>query len=697
MASGKYRDLLQSGGFESYLWTQFLGAFNDNTFKIVVSLVAVDMATEGSGYLSLVGVIFMVPFFLFSGYAGQLADIHSKRTVLVLTKGFEVAAMGLGLLAFLSGRVEAMLGVLFLMALHSTFFSPAKYGILPEILGDKDLTRANALLEMTTFMAIVLGTSGGSFLFAAWKANPERIGMILIVIAVIGFATSFGIPKVRPAVPNQTLSLNPWGEIALGMKRLYNDKPLWLTVIAISYFWFLGALLQMDIIVFGKEVVKADDLGVGILVTFLAVGIGLGSLAAGRLSGDKVELGLVPIGSIGMGVFCILLAFSGHSYTQASIMMMLMGFFSGFFIVPLNALLQQKSGPEETGRLIATNNFLNTAGVLLASGGFWLCHDYLHISPDRILVIFGVVSFAATAYILTVLPDFLIRFSLWLATHTIYRIRIVGQENVPFRGGALLVCNHISFMDGLLVAACIQRFVRFMMYKPYYDMKSVNWLFRSMKAIPVSASNRREMMASLERAREELKAGHVVCIFAEGAISRTGNLLPFKRGFERIVDGVDVPVIPVHLDRLWGSVFSFERGKFLWKWPRKIPYPVTVSFGEAMPSSASAQQVRQATIELSADALEYRREPDDVLPRRFISTARGNWRSFCMTDSSGKELTYGEALTGAIVMGDAIRAKCAEERMLGLLLPSSVGGALANIGVMLAGKTPVNLNFTTGR
>ena len=311
MPAGQYRDLLKSLGFESFLWAQFLGAFNDNVYKIVVAMLAVDMASQaggGSGYLSLTGAVFILPFLLFSGYAGHVADVFSKRTVLVATKVFEILAMSLGVFASLSGRIELMLGILGLMALHSTFFSPAKYGILPEMLPDRDLSRANGLLEISTFLAIILGTSIGSFIFAAWKDHLGVISLVLVAIAIVGTLASWGIPRVPPSNVLKAFRLNPWAEIGSGLGRLYRDKTLWFTVMGIAYFWFLGALLQMDIILFGKAVMGLDDFWVGILGTFLAIGIGVGSLAAGRLSGDKVEPGLVPLGSICMGGFSILLA-----------------------------------------------------------------------------------------------------------------------------------------------------------------------------------------------------------------------------------------------------------------------------------------------------------------------------------------------------------------------------------------------------
>jgi len=700
MPRGKYTDTLKQPGLQPFLWTQFLGALNDNVHKMVVTLLAANLAIStgsGSGYLPLVAAVFMLPFFLFSGYAGHMADVFSKRNVLVITKSFEIFAMVLGFIAFLTGRMDLMLGVVFLMALQSTFFSPSKYGILPEMLPDKDLSRANGLLEMSTFLAIILGTSLGSLLLVIWKDRLGVIGLVLVGIAVVGTLTSLGIERVPPSGAQKPFKLNPWGEIGSGIKRLYAERTLWFTVLGIAYFWFLGALIQLDLILLGKEVMGLDDLHVGLLLSFLAIGIALGSLGAGRLSGDKVELALVPLGSIGMGLFSILIYLSAPSYLQISTALILVGFSGGLFIVPLYALVQQRSQREEKGKLLATTNFLGTLGVLLASGIFWFLRDLIQLQADRIIMILGLVTLGATVYILTILPDYLVRFVLWLLTHSIYKIRIVGQEGVPFRGPALLVCNHISHMDGLLVGACVQRFIRFMIYRPYYEIWGLNWLFRLMNAIPVSGRNRTEIVESIERAREELRQGHVVCIFAEGAISRTGNLLPFKRGFERIIEGLDVPVIPIYLDRLWGSIFSFKEGRFLWKWPERIPYPVTVSFGRSMSSTVTAEEVRQIISELGSDAITYRRTSTDLLHLRFLKTAKRRWFSFSMADSTGQELTFGKVLVGSLLLCKWIRDHCREDRMVGLLLPASVGGALANIAVLLAGKIPVNLNFTAGR
>jgi len=297
-----------------------------------------------------------------------------------------------------------------------------------------------------------------------------------------------------------------------------------------------------------------------------------------------------------------------------------------------------------------------------------------------------------------VIPLVLVRLCVRCLIAVLYRVRVLGAENVPAQGGALLVSNHVSLMDGFLVGwAGRHRHVRFMIWRPYYEHWAFRGLLRALRTIPVDLGGPRAMTAAIQSARRELEAGHVVCIFAEGSVTRTGNLLPFKRGMEKIIEGLEVPAIPVHLDRVWGSIFSFAGGQFFGKRPRRWPYPVTVSFGAHLPTPATAWAARQAVQELGSDAAELTREPGATLPARFVRLARRHWSKFAMADSTGRELTYGRALTAAVLLAGEVRRRAESEKMIGLLLPATVGGALANLGVSLAGKVPVNLNFTGGK
>jgi acyl-[acyl-carrier-protein]-phospholipid O-acyltransferase/long-chain-fatty-acid--[acyl-carrier-protein] ligase len=685
------------------LLSQFLGAFNDHIYKMVLSLFAVSMAvgtSDGSGYIPAIGAIFVMPYLLFSGYAGHLADVRSKRQVLIYTKLLEVVAMALGCFALWSSNMTLMLTVLFLMSLQSALFSPAKYGIIPEIVPLTALSRVNGVIEMTTFLAIILGTTIGSVLFTAWQTHLVRIGLVLVGIAALGTLASFRIPRVPSALAKGVIKpfpLNPWAEIIQGVRRLIADRPLWLISLGIAYFWFLGALLQMDLLLYGKNVLGATDVHVGLLQTFIAVGIGTGSFAAGRLSGNKVELGLVPLGALGIGISALVLALLPPAFGSAAGLLIVLGMAGGLLIVPLNSFVQHRSNHGEKGRLVATINFMSTVGVLLASGVLWACQTLFLMSADQVLLIFGLGTLVGTVFVVRLLPAFLVRFCLWLLTHTLYRIRVVGPTHLLQRGPALLICNHVSFVDGFLVGASIQRFVRFIVYRGFYEHPALNWLFRSMHAIPIAGGDPERVTASLESARQALLDGHIVCIFAEGTISRTGNLLPFKRGFERIVAELDVTIIPVHLDRVWGSMFSFRDGRFLWKWPRQLPYPVTVSFGAPMPVSTTAFEARQAVMELGCVAAAYRHSRHDTLPRRFIKTAKQNWSRFCMANANGSPYTFGKVLTESMHLAGWLRHHCSHDAIIGLMAPPSVDSAIANIAVLLAGKIPVHLDETADR
>ena len=695
--TGGYAALLGDGGFQSFLWTQFLAAFNDNVYKMIVSVGAVELAANqllGSRYLSIAGAVFVLPFLLFAGYAGQLADRFSKTRVLQVTKAFEIVIMLVGIVALSMRSIDMLLVVLFLLAMQANFFSPAKYGILPEMLGEAQLTRANGLVELSTFAAIVLGTSVGSFLFARWKDEPLIMGGMLLGIAIVGSLTSLFIRKVPASGSRLPMQWNPFGEVWTGVKRIYRDRPLWLTVAGISYFWFLGALFQMAVILLGTESLHLSDTRTGLLVTALAVGIGAGSIAAGWLSGNTVEIGLVPYGAALLGLASMLLGFA-HTFASSLLWLAVAGFAGGLFIVPLNAFLQEHAEREEKGRLLATNNFLNMIGVVLASGALYLFHDLLGWTPSHILAALGVLTLIATVYIAWLVPAPLLRLIVWTLANVFFKIRIVGAENIPQKGAALIVSNHVSYADAILIGCATPRFIRFLMWQPLYDSKWLNPFCRLFYAIPIPTHSK-ESLRALRNARGELDKGSLVCIFPEGEITRTSHVKPFERGVDVITRGLhSTPVIPVYLDGLWGHALSLKGGR-PFSSRLKLRHPVTVYVGRPITGDVSSQHLYQRVLELGTQAAECRKTPSSTLSHRFISAAKNNWSSAAIADSTGKKLTFGETLTAALLLKKWIRANCAGSRSVGLLLPSSVGGALANLGVTLAGKTAVNLNFTAG-
>jgi len=699
---GGYAALLADSGFQSFLWTQFLAAFNDNVYKMIVSVGAVALTANqllGSRYLAIAGAVFVLPFLLFAGYAGQLADRFSKTRVLQITKALEIVIMGVGMAALYAHSINMLLVVLFLLAMQANFFSPAKYGILPEMLDEAQLTRANGLLELSTFAAIVLGSSVGSLLFARWKGEPLTLGAVLLAIAVLGSLTSLFIRKVPASGSRLPMQWNPFSEVAAGVRRMYRDRPLWLTVAGISYFWFLGALFQLTVILLGHESLHLSETHTGLLVTALAVGIGLGSVAAGWLSGDAVEIGLVPYGAALLGFSSLALGFA-HSFGSSLAWLGAAGFSGGLFIVPLNAFLQEHAAPEEKGRLLATNNFLNMIGVVVASGTLYLFHDLMHWTPAHILAGLGVLTLFATVYIAWLVPAPLVRLIVWTLTHVFFKIRIVGADNIPKKGGALIVSNHVSYADAILIGCATPRFIRFLMWQPLYENRWLNPVCRLFKAIPIPTRSR-ESLRALRNARTELEEGSLVCIFPEGELTRTSHVKNFERGVDVITHGLEsTPVVPVYLDGLWGHALSLRGGRPFASRLR-LRHEVTVYIGKPMTGDVGAERLHERVLELGTQAAEFAKRPTSTLSHRFIEAAKRNWSRTALVDSTGpdstdKQLTYGETLAAVLLLKKWIGANCASSRAIGLLFPSSVAGALANLGVTLAGKTAVNLNFTAG-
>jgi acyl-[acyl-carrier-protein]-phospholipid O-acyltransferase/long-chain-fatty-acid--[acyl-carrier-protein] ligase len=685
-------------GFWSLVITQFQGAFNENGLKNLVVFLILGMAVERSNrdqLVLIVGTLFSVPFILFSMTGGFLADRYSKRSVTIWTKIFEIAVMALAIAGLAWQDLHLEMAAVFLASTQAALFGPSKYGLLPELLPEPRLSWGNGVLELGTFLAIIAGGVAGAFLADFFQAHQGWSGLVFLILSFVGLVFSFGITKVPAADPTKKFRANPIGDLWEQGRLIRKDRVLWLAVLGNTYFWFLGALLTANIVFYGSDVLHINSTRTGILQAAVAIGIGLGSLTAGYLSGGKVEYGLIPLGSVGMTVFGILLSAHRISFVHVLALLTALGFSAGFFAVPVNALIQHRPDQKDKGGVIAAANLLSFVGIGAAAGIYYFFQHYTHLSPPAIFLSASLMTVGATAYVLYLLPDALLRLLLWIATHTLYRIHLQGRENVPAKGGALLVPNHVSMVDAVLLIASIDRPIRFLMFKGSYDHPLVKPFAKIMGVIPISSQLRpREMIQSLRTATQALKDGEVVCIFPEGQMTRIGQMLPFRRGMERIVKGVDVPIIPVNLGGVWGSIFSFERGKFLWKLPRRIPYPVTVTFGKPMLSTTGAQGVRQSVQELGAEAYQFRKRYMRTLHRSFVQTARRHPRRFAMADGRTPKLSFGGALTRTVFLARRLRAVWQDQNMVGILLPPSVPGALINLAALLMGKVPVNLNYT---
>jgi acyl-[acyl-carrier-protein]-phospholipid O-acyltransferase/long-chain-fatty-acid--[acyl-carrier-protein] ligase len=690
------RDSLR--GFWSLFVTQFQGAFSDNVLKnlVIFMLVTMNVSLARKHQIGeLVGALFSLPFILFSMAGGFLADRFSKRTISIGVKTFEILVMSIALTGFVWGRMPVLLACVFLMGVHSAFFGPSKYGLLPELLPEKRLSWGNGLLELGTFTAIILGTVTAGLMAERFRGHHGRSGAILIALAAIGLVVSLGITRVPAADPSRKFRANFLKVLFDQMRSWRGDRPLVLAMLGNTYFNFLGALLLLNVFFFGAGVLKVSEAQIGWLNAALAVGIGLGSVTAGYLSGGKIEYGLVPLGAAGLSVASLSLAAPGLSLWAALVRLALLGFAGGFFIVPICALLQHRPDKSKKGEVLAAANLLSFVGVFLASGVHYLLAEVVHLNPSQIFLFGSVLTLAGAVYVVVLLPDSLLRFVLWALTRTIYRIRIKGRDNIPAKGGALFVCNHVSLVDAMMLLASTDRLVRFMVFKDYYELPYFKPFARILGMIPISAGQRpREMIRSLNTASDAIRAGDVVCIFAEGQITRIGHLLPFRRGFERIMRDVDAPIVPIGLDGVWGSIFSFRKGRFFWKIPRRLPYPITVNYGKPLPSCAAHFEVRQVVQELLAEAWQNRKGRMRPLHRSMVRMARHHPFGFAMADAQNPKVRCGAALVRSVFLARRLRPVWADQKTVGILLPPSTPGALVNYAAMLSGRVPVNLNYT---
>src|SRR6266571_1794053 len=685
-------------GFWSLIATQFQGAFNDNGLKFfVIFLILGTHPTDSQKdfLVFVIGNLFALPFLLFSMAGGFLADRFSKRNVAMATKIFEVSAMLFAMYAFTRGNSRMAFAVIFLASTQAAFFGPAKYGLLPELLPDKLLSWGNGILELTTFLAIIAGAVIGPLLAQTFQGREAIAGLIFGACSLFGLTASLGISRVPPADRSRRFRFNIFGDLKKQVQLVRPDRALHLAIFGNTYFWFLGALLQFVIVFYGREILHLDETHSGYLQAALAIGIGIGSYAAGLLSAGKIEYGLIPLGAIGMSAFAFAISIHGLSFLQVLLLLGALGFAGGFFVVPVNALIQHRPEESHKGSVIAFANFLSFVGVITASAIYSGATHYLHTGLASFFIWTAVMSLAATLYTIYLLPDSLLRLMLWIATHTLYRLDVEGRENVPARGGALLTPNHVSMADAVFLIASIDRPIRFLMFKGSYDHPLVKPFAKILGVISIASDQGpREMIHALRQATEALKNGEVVCIFPEGQMTRIGQMLPFRRGMERIVKGVDVPIIPVNLDGVWGSIFSFAGGRFLWKFPRQIPYPVRVTFGAPLPSTVTSQEVRRAVQDLGAEAFARRKKRMHTLPESFLYTARRHPFRFAMADGQRPKLNYFSALVGTLVLARRLRKHWHGQEMVGILLPPSVPGALVNFAALLMGKVPVNLNYT---
>lgn len=578
-------NLLQTKRFLPLFITQFLGAFNDNVFKnalimlVVFKLVSSDQAGL---WTNIAAGLFILPFFLFSSLAGQIAEKYDKSTVIRYTKFAEIIIMSFGAIALYIGNPILLVSILFLMGTQSAFFGPCKYSIIPQHLKEEEFVGANGLMEMGTFLSILVGTMVGAYCIV--QVNGEfLVSLIVLSVAAFGFLSSLSIPKAPSLDSTTKINFNIFSETKNLMSILKNrPRSVYLSVVGISWFWFLGATYLTQLPSFVKDYLGGNESVVTLILTVFSLGIAIGSLLCESLSRRRIELGIVPFGSIGLTLFGILLYFSvPESITVSSLTisaflstfygysvmfnLFMIGVFGGFYTVPLYALIQKRTEKEYISRIIAANNMLN-ALFMVVNAGIVIGLFSLGLTIPEIFLTMSIFSAVVSIYIYRQVPEFFIRFVIWMLSHTMYRVKHHNIDNLPEEGACIIASNHVSFIDALLLGGAFKRPVRFVMHEPIYRLPILNSFFKAVKAIPIDSKERNPVIyeAAFKEIKTLLENGEVLCIFPEGKLTDNGEMATFKNGIEKIVKETPVPVLPCAITGLWGSLFSRKH---------KIRYP----------------------------------------------------------------------------------------------------------------------------
>ncbi|MCP3919974.1 MAG: MFS transporter [bacterium] len=698
-------DLVRRRSFGALTLSQFLGAFNDNAFKQLVLLFVVsrlgahpvdwvaDSAFAERGQ-SLPTMLFALPFVIFGATTGSLADRCSKSAIIKVANVLEILVMLVALGALYVKSYDLLLITIFAMGTQSALFGPSKYGSLKELVGPADLSGANALIQMTTMIAVLLGIMLGSAFSEDFRDALWIPGLAYVAFATVGMLVSLRIEPLPAADPKRKIEWNVFAEIARHVRATGGDRPLILSLVASAFFYLVASTLLLIVNAYG-EYLGLRGKSIGALNAMTVIGIAVGSVAAGRISRDRVESGLVPLGLLGLGGSLLLVLAAPDSVGLLRVALLSAGVAAGLFSIPIRVLIQTRPRDEVRGAILGLSEVLDFLGILVASAFYYVLSSVLGLSPPQMFAVMAVVVFAFTFVSLFYTAEFAVRLVLLMTVRVFYRVRTAGLDKLPKSGGALLVANHVSFVDAVLIGAASPRPVHFMMYRPFFDVPLIGWFARRMGAIPVSSRDSREQKAAaLTAAGRRVADGDLVCIFAEGAITRSGAITTFASGVERIARQTDgSPIIPVALDRLWGSIFSFAGGRFFWKLPKRIPYPVDLTFGEPLEASARAGEVRLAIQECIAERRSERRGRRGSLAWRFLYTARLHARRPAIVDAGGACLSYRELLGRSLALREVLEPLLGSGRNVAVLLPPSAAGATVNVTLALLGRVSVNLNY----
>ena len=621
--------LLKQRRFAPFFWTQFSGAANDNLFKFAFTVMVTYQLSVSwlppalAGLV--IGALFILPFLLFSATSGQLTDKYEKTRVIRFVKNLEVVIMLIAAAGFMSNNIDVqvpvLLGCTFLMGVHSTLFGPVKFAYLPQALNERELTGGNGMVEMGTFVAILLGNIVGGLIVAIPQAGPTYVAVACVGVALAGRAVAQFIPLAPATDPGLKINWNPFTETWRNLKLANENIVVFRSMLGISWMWFFGATFLSQFPSFAKEVMHGNEQVASLLLVVFSIGIATGSLLCEVLSKRHVEIGLVPLGAIGMSVFAIDLYFASRGLGASPVMSLstfiaqpahwrvmadltLLSLFAGLYSVPMYALIQLRSQPTHRARIIAANNILNALFMIVSAilAGALLKAEF---TIPQIFLFVGLANAVVAFYIFMLVPEYLLRFIAFMISRCVYRFKVTGDHNLPTQGAAVLTCNHVSFIDALLLMAASPRPIYFVMDHRIFKTPILGWFFKLLKAIPIAPRSEDPVMyeAAFEAAAKVLRDGDLLAIFPEGGITKDGELQPFKGGIMKILenakrDGVDAPVIPMALINLWGSYFSrVEKGNAMVRpFRRGVFSRVGLNVGSAMPAATVQPDALQGRV-----------------------------------------------------------------------------------------------------
>lgn len=599
--------------FAPFFWTQFAGAANDNLLKYALTVMVTYqlqlqwLPSELAGLV--IGALFITPFLLFSATSGQLADKYDKSRLIRGLKVIEIAIMVVAAWGFHVANVPVLLACIFFMGWHSAVFGPVKFAYLPQVLNERELTGGNGMVEMGTFVAILMGNVTGGLLVDIPHVGPQYVAVTCVVVALLGYACSRGVPALPAVCPDLTVNWNPVSETWRNLKLAHENRVVFRSLLGISWMWFFGSVFLTQFPSFAKDVLHGDAQVASFLLAVFSVGIGVGSLLCEVLSRRHVEIGLVPLGAIGMTVFSMDLYFASRGLPASPLMdvrafvghwahwrvmadLALLALFAGLYSVPMYALIQMRSQATHRSRIIAANNILNALFMIVSAVlvGVML---KLGMTVPQVFLVTGIANAIVAFYIFMLVPEYLLRFVAWMLSRCIYRYRVRGDHHLPVQGAAILACNHVSFVDAVLLMSASPRPIYFIMDHRIFQVPVLGWIFKLGKAIPIASYKEDPAVyqAAFDQAAQVLRRGDLLAIFPEGAITRDGQLQAFKAGIVKIADqaradGLEPPIIPMALTNLWGSFFSRIDGVAM-KRPLRRGFWNRVGLNVGAPMSAS--------------------------------------------------------------------------------------------------------------